>query len=46
MKPAQRLNAQKSLKIPYALAIPHLLILAQKGPSHLSNVCLISCNPF
>ena len=38
MKPALRLSAQKSLKIPYALAIPHLSVLAQKGPSHLKNV--------
>jgi hypothetical protein len=38
MKPALRLSAQKSLKAPYALSIPHLLVLAQKGPSQLINV--------
>jgi hypothetical protein len=47
MKPALRLSAQKNLKTTsaqknlketYALSIPHLLVLAQKGPSQLINV--------
>ena len=46
MKPALRLGAQKSLKAPYALAIPHLLVLAQKGPSLLIDVRVaISSSP-